>query len=142
MDKKVIQEVEEMTMRLQEDGLKWMVPFYEEHEISFNELRILRIIDESGRLTLNQLAQHMRKAATNLSIAVSKLEKRGLLIRETSKTDKRIIFIEVSEKGHELSKGSYDYFLQLIEDNVEDEMVALHKALKDYSDKMASLNLG
>ncbi|MDH6367462.1 MULTISPECIES: MarR family transcriptional regulator [unclassified Breznakia] len=142
MDKKVIQEVEELTMRLQEDGLKWMVPFYEEHEISFNELRILRIIDESGRLTLNQLAQHMRKAATNLSIAVSKLEKRGLLIRETSKTDKRIIFIEVSEKGHELSKGSYDYFLKLIEDNVEDEMVALHKALKDYSDKMASLNLG
>ncbi|TDW20792.1 DNA-binding MarR family transcriptional regulator [Breznakia blatticola] len=142
MDKKVIQEVEEMTMRLQEDGLKWMVPFYEEHEISFNELRILRIIDESGRLTLNQLAQHMRKAATNLSIAVSKLEKRGLLIRETSKTDKRIIFIEVSEKGHELSKGSYEYFLQLIENNVEDEMIALHKALKDYSEKMASLNLG
>ncbi|OCN05162.1 hypothetical protein A4S06_01915 [Erysipelotrichaceae bacterium MTC7] len=142
MDKKIIQELEEMTMRLQEDGLKWMIPFYEEHEISFNELRILRIVDESGRLTLNQLAQHMRKAATNLSIAVSKLEKRGLLIRETSKTDKRIIFIEVSEKGRELSIASYNYFLSLVRDEVSGEVIALHKAMKDYFEKMQNLNLG
>lgn len=63
------------------------------------------VLKEAGRaqpLTAGELAAKVNLSQATITDIVKRLEKRGLLSRERSQTDKRRIIISLSEQGREL----------------------------------------
>ncbi len=64
----------------------------------YNILRILRGAGKEGLRTY-QVVTRMIARAPNITRLVDKLEKRGLLSREKSESDRRVIVLRISEPG-------------------------------------------
>jgi len=63
--------------------------------ISYQEMRITGLLMGEDNITQKDLAEKLSVRAATLSVAVSKLEKQGLVKRVASKTDKRVNFLQL-----------------------------------------------
>jgi DNA-binding MarR family transcriptional regulator len=69
----------------------------------YNVLRILRGAGESG-LCCREAAERMITRDPDITRLVDRLERRGLLARSRSNTDRRVITVHITEAGRELLK--------------------------------------
>ncbi|MFV0381810.1 MAG: MarR family winged helix-turn-helix transcriptional regulator [Breznakia sp.] len=86
-----------------------MRPFYEEHNINHLKCSILGQIKDNSMMTLNLLSYNLGKAATNLSVVVSKMEEEGYITRKRSKSDGRVVYFELNKKGENMVAGVRKY---------------------------------
>lgn len=64
------------------------------NNLSVNEMHILDAISQSEHPeTMSELAARLRITASTLTIAVKTLEKKGFLVRERAQSDKRKVFV-------------------------------------------------
>jgi len=63
--------------------------------ISYQEMRIAGLLMGEENITQKDLATKLSVRAATLSVAISKLEKHGLVKRVGSKTDKRVNFLQL-----------------------------------------------
>lgn len=138
MEEKAIEEVELLSCRIQDTAMALMASFFEKYKISYIELRVIRLCDAHDKMTLNKLSESLNKAAANLSVIVTKLSKSHILKKKISKVDKRITYIEITDKGRKISKESYEHFFDLVNDDLGDELDELIQSLKKYDKKLSS----
>lgn len=138
MDEKKIDEVELISYRIQDTAMALMASFFEKYKISYIELRVIRICDSYDKITLNKLSEVLNKAAANLSVVVTKLSKSHILRKKISKVDRRITYIEITDKGRKISKESYEHFFDLVNNDLGDELDDLIQSLKKYDKKLNS----
>ncbi|MDD3203241.1 MAG: MarR family transcriptional regulator [Pygmaiobacter massiliensis] len=62
--------------------------------------------DEPG-IRLSELAKHLHHATPTVSQRVSELEAAGYLCRQRSETDRRVVFILLTQQGHELMQQAF-----------------------------------
>lgn len=60
---------------------------------------LLLHLSQTGPLTLSELAQHLERAPSTLSVKVSELESQGLLARQRDEADARRALIWLSPEG-------------------------------------------
>ncbi|MDF9825760.1 DNA-binding MarR family transcriptional regulator [Breznakia sp. PF5-3] len=117
--------------------LEEMVPYYEANGINYRNLEILNLVCENDLLTLNSLATLVGRAATNISADLKKLEKRELIGKEVSTTDKRVVYIKATEEGRRLAKEGKAYFSEILEEVLSEESIdSLLLALENYHGEM------
>ncbi len=74
------------------------------HELSVSEYTVLDVLNRQDgfHLRMNQLSNAVVLSQSATTRLVTRLEDRGLLSRYLCPTDRRGIYTEVTEKGHEL----------------------------------------
>lgn len=66
------------------------------------EFGILELLYHKGPRPLQQIGEKILISSGNITYAVDKLEQKQLLVRKPATNDRRVIFAELTEKGHEL----------------------------------------
>ena len=66
------------------------------------QFEILTVLSEEGMIPLNRLSERLCCACSNVTGIVDRLERDGLVKRERSEEDRRVIRLGLTDKGREL----------------------------------------
>jgi DNA-binding MarR family transcriptional regulator len=66
---------------------------------------ILAVLSEEGAIPLNRLSERLCCASSNVTGIVDRLERDGLVKRERSQEDRRVILLDLTDKGRKTWKG-------------------------------------
>lgn len=70
--------------------------------MSHAQFRAVSLLCRKGSLSMSEMAQEMKISKQQLTPLVCKLIDHGLLVRKTDENDRRIVRIEVTEKGRSM----------------------------------------
>jgi DNA-binding MarR family transcriptional regulator len=71
-------------------------------EISREEIRALVILDSGERIMMSSLAESLGVPLSTATHTVDRLVAKGLVLRNRSETDRRVVQVEMSAYGHKL----------------------------------------
>lgn len=95
---------------------------------------VLSVLSTEGTLPISTLAELTGSANSTISGVVDRLEKMGLVRRVRSETDRRVIYVELTEKYdeiHQLATTSvHDYFSELMVDVSEEDGRAILRGME------------
>lgn len=89
-------------LKARESVMKAFLPHLRAHDLSPQQWRVLRALNEAQALEISTLAARCYLLMPSLSRIINNLEKRGLLQRRTSLRDQRCSIISLSASGQEL----------------------------------------
>jgi len=68
------------------------------------QLTILKLLESFQDLSLSTLSERIRAQNSTVTGIVDRMEREGLVRRERSKTDRRVVHLRLSEKGAKLAR--------------------------------------
>jgi MarR family transcriptional regulator, organic hydroperoxide resistance regulator len=68
------------------------------------QLTVVKILEQIGDLSLSELSEKIRAQNSTVTGIIDRMEREGLVTRERSKEDRRVVFIRLTKKGHELAQ--------------------------------------
>lgn len=106
-----------------------------ENNLSITEFHILESIGKNGEegRTIGDIAQYLSVTMPTVTVAVSKLEKKGYVLKNKGKTDGRLVYITLTKQGKRMNTA-HRYFHELMVRELcqifcEDEINILIKSL-------------
>lgn len=91
-----------MLLRAREALMKRIRPHLKEHDLSEQQWRVLRVLDEVGPLEPTDLGERCVVLTPSLTRILAILEKRAMIRREPHPTDKRKQIIHLTAPGQEV----------------------------------------
>lgn len=82
----------------------------QEFGLTIPQLVLLRALHSMGELSAGQLARYISASAATVTGVLSRLEKRDLVVRTRSHTDKRRIAVDLTEEGRRLLQKAPSLF--------------------------------
>ena len=126
-----INEVEERSIITQEFG-----------DITNNDMHVIDAIGIGEPKNMSAIARELSVTMGTLAIAMNSLVKKGYVIRQRGKADRRVVYISLSEKGTKAYHRHKDFHEQMVKSAVkeltEEELKALIKALRSLRSWMKS----
>lgn len=111
-------------------GNEFMKPF----KISIQQYNILRILRGAGKaVTVKTVKDRMIQKSPNSTRLMDKLCDKGLIIRTRCESDRRVVFVEISEKGLEILKK---IDINKFDDNMKNISEEEAKTLNEILDKL------
>lgn len=102
--------------------------------LTVTQFGVLEALWHLGPLTLSELANKHLKSANNLTVVVDNLEKMNLARRERSTTDRRVIYVHLTEDGEALIRQAFpphvEAVVQLVSILTEEEQDTLSVLLR------------
>ncbi len=77
----------------------------EEEQISPKQFILLRVLHQRGRSTVSELATILKLSNSATTIALNRLVKAGYVDRIRDELDRRVVWVNLSEKGLPLLEG-------------------------------------
>jgi DNA-binding MarR family transcriptional regulator len=68
------------------------------------QLTVIKLLEDLGDLSLSSLSERIRAQNSTVTGIIDRMEREGLVKRERSTADRRVVFIRLSEKGEKLAK--------------------------------------
>lgn len=68
------------------------------------QLTVIKLLQELGDLSLSSLSERIRAQNSTVTGIIDRMEREGLVKRERSTTDRRVVYIRLSEKGQKLAR--------------------------------------
>jgi DNA-binding MarR family transcriptional regulator len=78
--------------------------FLSAYGLTPSQFEILSILSEEGDIPLNRVSERLCCACSNVTGLVDHLERDGLVKRQRSEEDRRVILLGLTEKGQEMWK--------------------------------------
>lgn len=112
-------------------------------DLSITEIHTIDAVGESEPKTMTEISRILKITMGTLTTGVDKLIKKGYLVRKRTEEDKRIVLVELTEKGIE-AKKLHDAFHQEMIDSIishldptEEELLgqSLQKLMYFFDDK-------
>ena len=104
--------------------------------VSKPEIFLIHALGEEGRLNMTELANRMSVALSTVTGIVDRLIARGCVIRERTEEDRRLVFVELTEKGREMFRQDREAqrrvakeVLSNLSEAEQEELVALVRKL-------------
>lgn len=69
------------------------------------QLSVLKILEATGDLSLTELSERMSAKNSTITGIVDRMERDGLVVRDRSSTDRRVVLIRATAKGKELARS-------------------------------------
>lgn len=84
-----------------------LTEFFKQFELTGTQYNILRILRGAGRqgITCSQAAERMVTADPDITRLLDRLEARGLLVRERTRADRRVVLSRITPEGLKLLKS-------------------------------------
>jgi MarR family 2-MHQ and catechol resistance regulon transcriptional repressor len=110
-----------------------------QYKISPNELRIIEIVGTSRKpKMMKDIAELMSMTKGGMTFLIDKLEKKGVVRRKQNDFDRRVLYIELTERGqkifHDYNRNKYAILYKWVENmNSSTKKIIteeFHKALK------------
>lgn len=112
----------------------------QEEDLSPKQYFLLRTLLEKRKSTVSELANHLGLSTSATTIALNRLVKNGYIIRTRDDVDRRVVWVEISEKAIALTQKIIEMrknvLIQLLAHLTPDEIEQLSKLV----DKM-TINL-
>ena len=121
-------------LRIEEDRLR----IGEFNNLSVREMHVIEAVcianDTTGKNRATDIAKALHISAGTLTTAVAQLEKKGCLLRQQDKKDKRIVRLYATDKGKRADEVHQRFHAQMVADVMdtleEDELACLVKGLE------------
>ncbi len=98
--------------------------------LTVSQFGALEALLHLGPMNLSELSQKLLKSGGNITMVADNLEKRGLLVRKRSKTDRRYVKVELTDEGNNLIESIFPQHVT----NIVTEMSSLEpEELEDLS---------
>jgi DNA-binding MarR family transcriptional regulator len=68
------------------------------------QLTVIKLLDSFGDLSLSDLSERIRAQNSTVTGIIDRMEREGLVRRERSASDRRVVYIRLSDKGHKLAQ--------------------------------------
>ena len=102
-------------------------------DLTNNDMHVINAIGVGTTKNMSSIAKELSVTVGTLTISMNSLVKKGYVIRERGKEDRRVVYISLSEKGLRAYRHHEEFHRQMIEavlENLtEDETESLVKAL-------------
>ena len=79
--------------------------FLSAYGLTPSQFDILTVLSDEGAIPLNRLSERLCCACSNVTGLVDRLERDGLVNRERSSEDRRVILLDLTDKGREILKS-------------------------------------
>jgi len=79
-------------------------PRMQKHGLTMTEFSVLMVLHHGGPTPLGELSERILLTGASTTYTVKKLEKRGLIARESRSEDKRVVMGVITEKGRVLAR--------------------------------------
>jgi len=89
-------------LKARESVMKTFVPHLRAHDLSPQQWRVLRVLNESDGLEMTEISKNCFLLMPSLTRIVQNLSKRGLVLRSVSTKDRRRSIIILTERGNKL----------------------------------------
>lgn len=91
------------------------------YDIAPEQYGIMKLLDEGSTINVSEIANLTDKDKSTITRMVNAIEKKGFIIKETDKSDKRIQRIKLTEFG----KKAVDNVSEVISKNIDDINVSV-----------------
>lgn len=68
------------------------------------QLTVVKLLETFGDLSLSALSDRIRAQNSTVTGIIDRMEREGLVMRERSKEDRRVVYIKLTAKGRELAR--------------------------------------
>jgi DNA-binding MarR family transcriptional regulator len=116
-------------------------------DLSIRELHVLEAVSSlrgSGKNTMAEIARYLHLSPASLTTAVNVLVKKGYVVRNYSPTDRRVIFVLLTDAGEEANRKYLDFIRGMIaelgqdlDEESADKLISSILTLNDYLDANA-----
>lgn len=72
-----------------------------EHGLTFPQWVVLKSLRRRGRMTARELADALEVTPANVTGILDRLERDGLAVRSRAEEDRRVVYVRLTERGHE-----------------------------------------
>jgi DNA-binding MarR family transcriptional regulator len=97
------------------------------------QLTVVKMLEQIGELSLSELSERIRAQNSTVTGIIDRMEREGLVIRERSKEDRRVVFIRLTPKGKKLAEDvpieTWEIFRDALESLTASEVRDLVKIL-------------
>jgi len=122
----------EITRRLHSELAEQMVS-----GITGSQFFVLKKISEKGRMTVTEVAERLAVSLSAITALVDRLVKNGLVVRSRDEQDRRLVWLEPTDKGREIlgrciesrKKVAAKYFGRLPGEDIEKLVEIYEKVL-------------
>ena len=83
-------------------------------DLSMQELRVVERLGDAGSTRMKELAEYMLLAVNSLTSLVDKLEAQGMVRRERSADDRRVVNVDLTPAGAAIYRAAIDEKLSLL----------------------------
>ena len=101
----------------------------EKHDLFEAELKCLRLMSSEESLNNSELADKMNLSPSRITRIIDGLIKKGYVLREINKNDRRNMIICLSKRGKNLTNKLNKAFLEIHKEILEDIDYSEHEAL-------------
>lgn len=111
-------------------------------DLSVRELHVIEavaVLQGQHRNTMAEIARYLHLSPASLTTAVNTLVRKEYLLRDYSPADRRVIFVENTEKGEEANRKYLDFVRDMIwhvssdlDETASDAIVEVLMKLSDY----------
>lgn len=68
------------------------------------QLTVVKLLEQIGDLSLSELSERIRAQNSTVTGIIDRMEREGLVTRERSKEDRRVVYIRLTTKGRKLAE--------------------------------------
>lgn len=68
------------------------------------QLTVVKLLEQIGDVSLSELSERIRAQNSTVTGIIDRMEREGLVARERSKEDRRVVFIRLTPKGRRLAE--------------------------------------
>jgi len=68
------------------------------------QLSVMKLLETMGDLSLSSLSERIRAQNSTVTGIIDRMEREGLVVRERSTSDRRVVYIKLTQKGAALAK--------------------------------------
>ncbi|SFE05547.1 transcriptional regulator, MarR family [Bacillus sp. OV194] len=73
-------------------------------DVPSNEFGVLNLLKDKDFFTASELAAEMKVSSSHITGVTDRLIKKGMITRERSVTDRRIVYVKITEKGQSVAE--------------------------------------
>lgn len=104
-------------------------------DLTNNDMHVIEAIGLDEPKNMTSIARELSVTVGTLTIAMNSLVKKGYVIRERGKEDRRVVYIALSEKGRKAYEHHAEFHKEMIrgiseELNEEEQKVLIHALTK------------
>lgn len=103
-------------------------------DLTFVQIQVIRILKQNGPLSLREVSEQLNSSMSSLSGVIDRLEKMDLVSRSRDHKDRRVIWIDITEKCRMLIKkfpvNQANLFRKYMGDMSEKDVIQLTQKLQ------------
>ncbi|WP_088189699.1 MarR family transcriptional regulator [Desulfosporosinus sp. FKA] len=107
-------------------------------DLTISEAHALEVLGEHEKIKMKALAQKLGVTTGTTTVTVDRLEKKDFAKRESTREDRRVNLIALTEKGKKAFEEHHNYHMQLTEQMVS---VLSEDEIRQFLDTLKKINM-